>query len=125
MENTKYYLDKLDHVKMIFDDEEFCIINNIKDYEIDLYSDRPSCIRIDTNLFDPLIKEYFDNRKYVNKVMLYFVGVGSNDLCANSSYLIYKYNVNDLIQNIRITDLEVSFTIEGDFHVWNIKTNIR
>jgi len=39
MENTKYYLDKLDYVKMIFDDEEFCIINNIKDYEIDLYSD--------------------------------------------------------------------------------------
>lgn len=117
MENTKYYLDKLDHVKMIFDDEEFCIINNIKDYEIDLYSDRPSCIKIDTNLFDPLIKEYFDNRKYVNKVMLYFVGVGSNNLCANSSYLIYKYNVNALIQNIRITDLEVSFTIEGDFHV--------
>lgn len=117
MENIKYYLDKLDYVKMIFDDEEFCIINNIKDYEIDLYSDRPSCIRIDTNLFDPLIKEYFDNRKYVNKVMLYFVGVGSNNLCANSSYLIYKYNVNALIQNIRITDLEVSFTIEGDFHV--------
>jgi len=48
--------------------------------------------------------------------MLYFVGVGSNNLCANSSYLIYKYNVNALIQNIRITDLEVSFTIEGDFH---------
>lgn len=120
MENTKYYLDKLDYVKMIFDDKEFCIINNIKDYEIDLYSDRPSYIRIDTNLFNPLIKEYFDNRKYVNKVMLYFVGVGSNNLCANSSYLIYKYNVNALIQNIRITDLEVSFTIEGNFHVeWN------
>ena len=117
MENAKYYLDKLDYVKIIFDDEEFCIINNIKDYEIDLYSDRPSCIRIDTNLFDPLIKEYFDNRKYVSKVMLYFVGIGSNDLCANPSCLIYKYNVNALIQNIRITDLEVSFTIEGDFHV--------
>jgi len=116
MENTKYYLDKLDYIKIIFDDEEFCIINNIKYYEIDLYSDRPSCIRIDTNLFDPLIKECFDNRKYVNKVMLYFVGVGSNDLCANSSYLIYKYNVNAPIQNMRITDLEVSFTIEGDFH---------
>ena len=57
MKNTKYYLDKLDYVKMIFDDEEFCIINNIKDYEIDLYSDRPSCIRIDTNLFDPLTAE--------------------------------------------------------------------
>lgn len=118
MGNTRYYLDKLDYVKIIFDDERFCKISNIKDYEIDLYSDRPSCIRVDTNIFDPLIKDYFDNRKYVNKVILSFIGIKSNDLCAeNPLYLMYTYNVNALIQNIRITDLEFSFTIEGDFHV--------
>ena len=120
-QNESYYVEKVKEIHIEFEDNEVCILRNIRDCDVNLNRIETCYITIKSDVFYPLIKKEYEMRNTVKKITFIFKGVWTKDITESFDNLIYEYNANALIDDFKMhfSDLDcgtIQFKLIGNFY---------
>ena len=121
-QNESYYVEKVKEIHIVFEDNEVCILRNIRDCNVDLDRVNTCHITIKSDVFYPIVKKEFEMRNAVKKISFVFKGVWTRDITEDFDNIMYEYNVDALINNFKMHFSELDcgtmqFELMGSFYV--------
>lgn len=121
-QNESYYIDKIKEIHIEFEDNEICVLGNIRNCDVDLNRAEYSYITIKSNVLHPLMKKEFEMLNIVKKVTFVFKGAWTRDITETFDDLIYEYKTDASIENFKMnfSDLDygtMQFELMGNFYV--------
>lgn len=125
----EYYISNTKEIIIKFIDDTECVLSDIKGLDLDLNSDNVSRIDIEANIFNPILKDYFNKNILIKQITVFYNYLTKNDLMYGSfdfkkkeKLMALSYNAKATINNFRIRyafDEQscVYMTLKGNFYV--------
>lgn len=124
----EYYISNTKEIIIKFIDDTECVLSDIKGLDLDLNSDDVSRIDIEANIFNPILRDYFNKSILIKQIIVFYNYLTKNDLMNGNfdfkkkeKLMALNYNAKATINNFRIRyafDEQscVYMTLKGNFY---------
>ena len=117
--NTAYILEKIANVIIVFENGQVCKFDGFKNFNLDIRQHDDSSLYFETYHYDPKLKENFDNKTDISKVVIVYKAWMEN-LPDNPVKFTHTYDVKIKEFNMEFdfsNDLvSIELTIRGSFY---------